>query len=225
MERLLSKLLAHIHFDVKMEARPEDKTEKNSKTEAKIETEPKTEAKTENETRIKPRTLLKVVIDEPSPMPITTQMLLALKDQEFTMEEVWNLQQIYMLLGKHGLDQVIKKAESRYDKWFRKVGNKFSETAQTKMRENLHLYALLEHCISTSLDYFGVGGTLRGYYRSFSFNVMKKLARNEPSGWLKQAYDRLKAWTTVPELNSDILKTLTWITLKTLAFWYEKTRP
>jgi hypothetical protein len=150
------------------------------------------------------------------------QMLLDLTKKDFDLAEVWNLKEVYALLGEHGWARVLERAEEKFDKWRRKLGFKYPEISQERARRGFLIYTLLDYCVSSANDLFLITGANRAWYRSFAERVMKGLTQNAPSGWLRVAHERLSEWSVREGANKDILKVLTWVALKAYAFYWKQ---
>jgi hypothetical protein len=195
---------------------PEDKLQEGVKTEAKRAAEPifKQEAPSSTE--------LGISSSGQSGVLPSQQMLLDLAHKDFDLNEVWKVQEIYALLGEHGWQRVMERAEAKFDKWRRKQGFKYPEISQERARRGFLIYTLLDYCVSSANDLFLITGANRAWYRSFAERVMKGLTQNAPSGWLRVAHERLSEWSVREGANKDILKVLTWVALKAYAFYWKQ---
>jgi hypothetical protein len=220
-----------------MESKPKDKSKEE--TDKGLGTVPKDKPGEGSKVPVEPlatkSTELGISSSGQSGVLPSQQMLLNLTKKHFDLEEVWNIQEVYAILGDHGLQRVMERAEAKFDKWRRKQGFKFSEISQERARRGFLLYTLLDTCVASVNDLFLITGADRAYYRSYAERVMKGLTQNAPSGWLRVAYMRLKEWSQREEImegmdaigngpkgkgpNKDLLKVLTWITLKAYAFY------
>jgi hypothetical protein len=207
-----------------LDSKPEDEP-KETPQEKPHEGE-KTEAKEGAETVYKPLAPSSADLEVASPghsgaLP-SQQMLLDLTKKEFDLDEVWKLMEIYAILGEHGWQEVLERTEAKFDKWFRKRKFEVSEHDQEKTRKAFLIFTLLDYCVSRVNNLFLITGGMRGMYRSYAEHVMSSIIKYDPSGWLKPAYDRFLQWSSLEDLNKDILKVLTWVTLKAYAFYLKQ---
>jgi hypothetical protein len=183
----------------------------------------KTEAKEGAETVYKPLAPSSADLEVASPghsgvLP-SQQMLLELAKKDFDLDEVWNVTEIHVILGEHGWEEVSERTEAKFEKWLRKRKFEISEHDQRKTRKAFLIFTLLDYCVSRVNNLFLIRGAMRGMYRSYAEHVMSSIIKYDPSGWLKPAYDRFLQWSQIEDLNKDILKVLTWVTLKAYAFF------
>jgi hypothetical protein len=195
---------------------PEEKPQEGMKTEAKegAETVYKQEAPSSVE--------LGVASPGHSGVLPSQQMLLELAKKDFDLDEVWNVTEIHAILGEHGWEEVSERTEAKFEKWLRKRKFEISEHDQRKTRKAFLIFTLLDYCVSSVNNLFLVTGPMRGMYRSYAEKVMSSIIKYDPSGWLKPAYDRFLQWSSLEDLNKDILKVLTWVTLKAYAFYLKQ---
>jgi hypothetical protein len=150
----------------------------------------------------------------------TQQIILSFAGKPFNEEEIKKLDVIHALLGNYGYLWIMDTARERYEKWLRKRGRDFSETAQRRMLEAHQLIALCEYLNGLVCDAYGVTGTMRGMYRSFALKVMRMATENMPEVWLQRANQIFKEWSLRKELNKEILRTIIWLVLKGLNWYY-----
>jgi hypothetical protein len=179
----------------------------------------KGKTKLERKIKTKEEILDMLKIGNSSSMPMLRDALINLVSKEFDLKEVFNGNEVYMLLGTNGFFEAIAKANDRFNKWYDKVGKNFSEIAQMKFKGAMLLYALMDRVLNPILNDFGITATLRAMYRSFSFKLLKCLTQKEPSGWAMVVSQKLKEWETREELDKDLLKIIAHITLKTYAYY------
>jgi hypothetical protein len=148
------------------------------------------------------------------------QIILSFAGKPFNEEEIKKLDVIHALIGNYGYLWIMETARERYEKWLRKRGKDFSETAQRRMLEAHQLIALVEYMSGLVCDAYGVTGTMRGMYRSFALRVMRMATENMPEVWLQRANQIFKEWSLRRELNKEILRTLVLLVLKGLNWYY-----
>jgi hypothetical protein len=155
--------------------------------------------------------------------PATTQqIILSFANKDFDENEIKRIDEIHALLGNYGRLRIMEISKDRYEKWLRKRGKDFSETAQRKMLEAHEMMALVEYLNGLVCDTYGITGTMRGMYRAFALRVMRKAIENMPEAWLQRGNQTFKEWSIRKELNKEILRTLVWLVLKGL-HWYYRT--
>jgi hypothetical protein len=207
-----------------MESKPKDKPKEE--TDKDLGTVPKDKPGEGSKVPIGPEAAKSVEVgissSEHSGVLPSQQMLLDLTKKDFDLNEVWKVQEIYALLGEHGWQRVMERAEAKFDKWRRKLGFKYPEISQERARRGFLIYTLLDYCVSSVNDLFLIMATNRAWYRSFAERVMKGLTQNAPSGWLRVAHERLSEWSVREGANKDILKVLTWVALKAYAFYWKQ---
>jgi hypothetical protein len=150
------------------------------------------------------------------------QIILSFANKDFDENEIKRIDEIHALLGNYGRLRIMEISKDRYEKWLRKRGKEFSETAQRKMLEAHEMMALVEYLNGLVCDTYGITGTMRGMYRAFALRVMRKAIENMPEAWLQRGNQVFKEWCIRKDLNKEILRTLVWLVLKGL-HWYYRT--
>jgi hypothetical protein len=152
----------------------------------------------------------------------TQQIILSFASKPFDEEEIKKLDVIHALIGNYGYVWIMQTARDRYEKWLRKKGKEYSETVQRRTLEGHQLICLMEYLNSLVCDTYGITGTSRAMYRAFALRVMRKCLENNPEVWLQRANQTFKEWSLRKEYNKEILRTLVWLVLKGL-HWYYRT--
>jgi hypothetical protein len=203
-----------------MSNQPEEQAQQQAQEQKEIKTEAEDERKTEAKAKNKPKTLEDVKVDFTPSGQTVPQVVLTLQTKDFDEKEVWKIEEVYALLGNYGIARVIETARKRWLKWQHKRGANLPEEAQNSAYQTFQIIALIDYLRKMVLDSLGVTGIMRGLYRSYMLKLTSTIMKNEPSGWLAPAYQRFREWQTKPECNKDVLKALTWITLKGMAWYY-----
>jgi hypothetical protein len=203
-----------------MSNQPEEQAQQQAEEEKEIKTEAEGERKAEAKAKNKPKTLEDVKVDFAPTGQTVPQVVLTLQAKDFDEKEVWKIDEVYALLGRYGFSRVIETGQKRWLKWQHKRGANLPEDAQINAQVTFEIIALIDFLRKMVLDSLGITGIMRGLYRSYTLQLMSTIMKNEPSGWLAPAYQRFREWQTKPECNKDVLKALTWITLKGIAWYY-----
>ena len=155
----------------------------------------KSESMKRAEKIVKPRSLFYIQIEATgrglSPTPIFQKLV----NMDFNMEEVMKTSEIDTLLGSYGLNNVLKTAKRRYEKWFIKAGKRFPESSQIKCWEEHERVALLDFLRDITLDYFAISSHERVKYRNYMLTLMKRLKSYQKTEWIKQVNEILKEWS------------------------------
>jgi len=204
-----------------------EENEKQNQAEVNPEkhVEQKTQLYPEDDVEVSPRVLKPEIAEEAPPMPLDLQKLYWLQDQPFTFENATDTFLVLWLLGRNGIIDAIEKAESRYNNWLRKRGHELSRIAQVKHRENAHLFALLETVIGSACDHLGIGGGQRGEYLCFAKHLLGRIRKRYLNAWLKEAEQAYQSWKPRERLKPEFLRIFAHLTLKTMHFYLENTRP
>jgi len=170
---------------------------------------------------IQPRRIAKAKVEHASPNQPVKDILLALAQKEFELDEVWKTYEVELLLGNDGVSRIMRTSRNRYEKWLAKTGKNFLKLSQINRMEAEDQLALMDFLKSKVLDFFGVTGMIRGLYRTYALKLWSILKKNEPSGWIKPAMQVYREWCQKEELDKDLLRILTYVVLKGYA-WYLK---
>jgi hypothetical protein len=140
--------------------------------------------------------------------------IVKLGDEPITFQSIKD-RQIYnhILLAENEM-RIRKRAESKYEKWWRKRGRELPENAQDAYRDFWYDRAYIETLSRYVCDAFGFTGDKRLTVLRFMLHLYQRLKKESVSRWTAIAEEELKIWERKPNTDPKVLKAGAHIILK-----------
>lgn len=140
--------------------------------------------------------------------------IVKLGDEPFTFQSITD-RRIYghILLAENVL-RIIKRAELKYEKWWRKRGRELSKDAQEAYKQFWLDRAYIEALSRYVCDAFGFTGDRRLTVLRFMMHLYQRLKKESVSLWTAIAEEELKIWEKKPNTDPKALRAAAHITMK-----------
>jgi hypothetical protein len=140
--------------------------------------------------------------------------IVKLGNEPFTFQSITD-RRIYghILLAENEL-RIRKRAELKYDKWWRKRGRELSEDAQEAYRNFWLDRAYIEALSRYVCDAFGFTGDKRLVVLRFMMHLYQRLKKESVSLWMAIAEEELKIWERKPNTDPKALRAAAHIVMK-----------
>jgi len=145
------------------------------------------------------------------------QILNLLENEEITLDIIFNVNPVPLILGRHGTKVATREAEKRYEKWFVKRGAELTKLAAEDQHRALHYRTYMEMLLRTVLGEYGLAGALGLPYYSLAGRITRIIHKEPPMFWIDSIEGTIEYWLRRHKTDPKITKVVALLTAK-LAF-------
>jgi hypothetical protein len=144
------------------------------------------------------------------------QEIIKLGDEPITFESITNKQIILQILLAENMERLRERSSWKYEKWERKVGNRYSQ----EVRSIYATYTWIRELIDVLAKYvngaFGLTGTRAILPHRVMLNLYRRLKDEAIGQWVARTHEVLKLWESKPDADPRIARASAHLLLKLL---------